>query len=549
MPQNPSSELSALQLVDIRQLPWVRPLAIDYAYDFSGLTGFFAGNPASRDDWATAVARARTHTRDRARLVDALREQQGGRDSPAASRASAERLLDPSSVAIVTGQQAGLFGGPLYTLLKALTALRLAERVEAEHGVPAVPVFWIDAEDHDWDEVASCAVLDGQDALRVISLPRLPGAGEGPVADVELTAQVAGALDALKTALPPTAFTDELLASLGQAYRPGVGMVRAFGRWLDQVLGGRGLVVYDSSDPATKPLCATVFATELEHPGVTSRLAGDAGAALAAAGYHAQVSASPEGIALFHLGGGRTPIRRQGSAFAIGERLVEPAALVDEARSHPERFSPNVLLRPIVQDTLFPTACYVAGPSELAYLGQLRQVYAHFGLPMPLVHPRTTATVVDAAALRFLTRYEVPLGSLRPQDESALNRLLEAQLPPSVEASLVETVEALRERMSVVIAAVPAIDPTLAGAARSTLGKLEHDLQTLHSKIISAAKRRNETLRRQFTRTRALTFPDGHPQERVLGFVHFLNQYGPALVDELHHDLPLDLGTHAILSL
>ena len=169
-----------------------------------------------------------------------------------------------------------------------------------------------------------------------------------------------------------------------------------------------------------------------------------------------------------------------------------------------------------MQDTLFPTICYVAGPSELAYLGQLREVYASFGIPMPLMYPRATATLVDSATARFLAKYDVPLEEFQPQDESALNRLLESQLPQSVEQAIKDAEDAMRRTMERVVEAMPAVDPTLAGAARTTLAKMEQDLRGLQNKMIQAAKRRDETLRRQFMRAQAQIFPLGHAQERTL---------------------------------
>jgi bacillithiol synthase len=222
---------------------------------------------------------------------------------------------------------------------------------------------------------------------------------------------------------------------------------------------------------------------------------------------------------------------------------------VQQAADRPDGFSPNVLLRPVVQDTLFPTICYVAGPNELAYLGQLRGVYDHFGVPMPLMYPRATATLMDSAALRFLTKYKLPLEALQAQDEAALNELLKSQIPRVVEDSVSEASRTIEAQMAHVVRAMPALDPTLEGAARSTLQRMQHDLQTLHTKLIQAAKRRDETLRRQFIHARALAFPGGHAQERTIGFVSFLNQYGPALVERLDEALPLDMGRHWIVTI
>ena len=535
--------------VDIRRFPWIRRLAADYAYDFPRVEEFFAGNPAAPPAWRDAIARTQRHARDRDAIADVVEAQQRRRGAPPEALAAASRLRDAGTVAVVTGQQAGLFGGPLFTLLKALTAIRLAERVRDEHGVPAVAVFWIDAEDHDWDEVKTSAVLDSELNLRTVSAGDPAGANEGPVSRVRLDEQAAAAIADVEAALQTTEFTPQVLETLRDVYCAGAGMAEAFGRWLEAVLGPRGLVVYDAADPAAKPLAARVFTREIEQPGETSRLASEAGQALEARGYHAQVTPPPDAVALFYLNRLREPIRRSGEAFLVGDRTIPGLELLASAGEHPEQFSPNVLLRPIVQDTLFPTVCYVAGPSELAYLAQLGRVYDAFGVPMPLIHQRATATIVDSNAMKFLTRHDFPFESLHAQDEAALNELLESQLPPTIEASLQDAVRAIDERMGELAKEVTQLDATLEGATRSALARMQDDLKKLHGKVIQAAKRKNETLRRQYHHAKAQAFPGGHPEERQVGCVYFLNKYGPALVDRLGDELPTDMGVHWVVTI
>jgi bacillithiol biosynthesis cysteine-adding enzyme BshC len=534
---------SSTLAVDVRRFPWIRRLAADYAYNFSSVSSFFTGDPADPAAWAQAIARTQRHARKRAEIAAVIADQQRRRSAPPAAMAAAQKLADPQAVAIVTGQQAGLFGGPSFTLLKALTALKLAARITREHRVPCVPVFWIDAEDHDWDEVRACQVFDEALNLHPVALPPRKPVDHSPVASIKLDDSVLEALQLLEERLPNTEFKPALLEDLRSIYRPGAGMADAFGAWLERVLGDHGLVVFDASDRAAKPLACDVFTRELTKPGETGRRAAAAGADLVARGYHSQVNAA-DTLALFHLDGGRRPIRQQDGVFTAGEETFEAPALVAKAAAEPSAFSPNVLLRPVVQDTLFPTVAYVAGPNELAYLGQLRGVYDHFGVPMPIMYPRASATVLDSAALRFLTKYDVPLEALQAQDDAALNTLLASQIPASVNASLEGAAADIERAMNRVIDAMPALDPTLEGAARSTIGRMQHDLQTLRAKTIQAAKKRDETLRRQFTRTRALAFPGGEPQERAVGFVSFLNQYGPALVQRLDEQIPIDLGKH-----
>ena len=535
--------------IDVRRFPWIRPLAGDYAYNFAKVEGLYAGNPLEPEAWREAVTRAQQHPRNRAKIASIVQAQQAQRQAPSGARAAAARLADPSSVAVVTGQQAGVFGGPLFTLLKALTALQLARRTERDLQVPVVAVFWVDAEDHDWKEVRSCTVLDAEFQPRTVTLPDLEGAGELPVAQLTLVPQVEQTINELASALQQTEFTPAVIDGVRAAWTPGTGMARAFATWLETLLGPYGLVVFDAADPDAKPLVADVFSRELASPGRTTALAAEAGAALASRGHAPQVVLNPDTVSLFSLDGGRRPIRRQGDHLVIGETTHSSDALSRDALARPDGFSPNVLLRPIVQDTLFPTICYVAGPSELAYLGQLRGIYAQFGVPMPLMFPRSTATLLDSGATRFLGKYGVAFQELRTPDESALNKLLEAQLPASVEESLRDAASQTQQAMARVVLALPSLDPTLEGAARTTLGKMEHELRSLHSKVIHAAKKRDETLRRQFVRAQAQAFPHGHPQERTLGVVYFLNKYGPGLIDLLLEELPIDPGQHWLVTL
>jgi bacillithiol biosynthesis cysteine-adding enzyme BshC len=522
-------------------------LAADYVYSFDHVARCYNGNPADPSAWRDAITRAQRHPRQREAVVNVIAGQQRRRGAAANAVAAAEQLRDAQTVAVVTGQQAGLFGGPLYTLLKTITAVRLAARVRAEHHVPAVAIFWADGEDHDWDEVRSCTVLDADAGPRAVALPASPDSAR-PVGRVTLDGTVEAALAELKAALPATEFTPRLLEDLARIYRPGVGMSAAFAAWIEALLGPLGLVVYESSDPATKPLVAELFAREITMAGASARRAVEAGAALQAAGYHAQVTPAEGSLALFRLTDGREPIRVEGDTAVIGDTRQPLTELAARARTAPHEFSPNVLLRPLVQDTLFPTVAYVGGPGETAYFAQLKEVYAAHGVPMPLVAPRPTVTLLDANGLKFLTKHDVPLESLKAQDESVLNELLEAALPPAVEASIESAMKALDERLAAVTSAVSVVDATLEGAARSTLTRMQDDLKKLQGKVIQAAKKKDETLRRQFKNAQAQAFPGGAPQERVVGFVWFLNKYGPGLVERLCHEPPLDQPGHWVLT-
>ncbi len=347
VPADVSPATASSLAVDIRTFPWIRRLASDYAFAFANVAPFFAGDPATPAAWADTIARSQSLARNPAEIARIIAAQQAERGAPPAARESAARLADPATRVIITGQQAGLFGGPLFTLLKAITTMKLAAEVSRQHRVPVVPVFWIDAEDHDWPEVSGCTVLDSELAPATVRLADLPGAGSLPIARLALTDAIHSALDQLTTALPDTEFTSDLMTALRAAYVPGRSMSGAFGVWLEHVLGPHGLVVYDSSDPATKALARDVFVKEISQPGQTARIAAKAGEALVSKGYHAQATLADGTVSLFHLNAERAPIRIEGDRATVGDRSMTVAELVDEARTHPEHFSPERVVTPV----------------------------------------------------------------------------------------------------------------------------------------------------------------------------------------------------------
>lgn len=370
-------------------------------------------------------------------------------------------------------------------------------------------------------------------------MPAFDGAGVRRSGDITLDARVAATIGALFAAMPTTAFTGDLRAVITECYEPGRSMAEAYARFIEHLLGRHGLVVFESADPAAKPLASELFAEELRHPGRSSALAAAAGERSRALGFPPQVVAVEGSAALFRL----TPSREAIRVPFDGDPLAQ------DALAHPERFSPNVLLRPVVQDWMFPNVAYVAGPGELAYHGQLEDIYKAFHVPRPLIYPRASASIMNAASLRFLSKHGMPFAALARPDESALNGLIQAHLPPGVTTSFAGAGDAVRERWNGLIGEMPLVDPTLAGAARASLARVEHELERLQWKVVRAVKRRESTLRRQFTHAQALAFPGGAPQERVLGVAYFANQHGPALVDRLIAELPTEMGSHWIVAI
>jgi bacillithiol synthase len=536
--------------LDLAGFPWHRPLTLACLRDFPSVAPLFAGNPRDPHAWRGSIARVQASTRDHAVISQLLTTQLTRRGAHPIAVEAAQSLADRQTVAVVTGQQAGLFGGPLYTVLKAVTTIQLARQVERDHHVRAVPVFWIEADDHDWEEIRVSHVLNADHHLQDIVATDVPGAGKQSVGSLRFDDRIAETVSALLAALPASAFTEDLRAQLVRHYRPGAGVAQSFAGLLDGLFAAHGLVVFEAYAADVKPLASTVFVRELAHPGRTSKLAQDAARLMTSLGHAPQVEPADDSVALFYHGpDGREAIKHRDGAFHIG-RISRPLDdLQNEAATHPERFSPNVLLRPIVQDFLLPTICYVAGPSELAYQAELGEVYRAFDVAAPLLMPRVSATLLDSAAARFLERHQLTVTDLHAEEDAALKRIIERSLPVGVDEAIDAMQRAIGDRAPSLRDAVSGVDATLGGAVDTTLEKMRDSLKSLHGKIIQATKRNDETLRRQFQRTYALVYPGGEPQERVLGIVFFLNRYGPEFITQLLSVLPLATDQHYVLTL
>ncbi len=474
----------------------------------------FLPDPFAPDAEGQAVERALALERPRDAVADALLDANRRWGADPAALASAARLREPASIAVVTGQQPGLLGGPLYGLAKAVSAVVAARQLATRSGRPAVPIFWVEGDDHDFEEVRTTWMLDG--AGQPVTLryrpddeaPGLPGSVR------KLDRNIATLLDDFAATLPASDFTEAVIAAAREAYAPGNTLAEAFCRLLAWCTRGTGLIVMDPSDPALKRLAVPVYRTALERQLEARRLVEARNTELAAAGFTAQ--ASPTGYGVFRT-----------DDAGIRLRLEPPGP---DLAGQPERISAAVLLRPLVQDTLLPTAAYVAGPSELAYHAQIGDLYDLHGIPRPLVLPRHQIAILGRASLRVLDKDGIPFDDLAATDEAALNR--RAGDPRSVE-SLGAAQAANVEHLEVVEAALGSLDASLAGAVARARGRILGILQDLEGKALRAAKRRDGERRQRFLRTRNLLFPGGRPQERRLGPLVFLGRHGPGFAHQL----------------
>lgn len=432
----------------------------------------------------------------------------------AAAMSAAERLSAPDALAVVTGQQPGLFGGPLYSLVKAMSAVAAAREVERDTGRPTIPVFWIEGDDHDFEEIRAAWVLGADGEPQSFRYEPTEGAPGLPAFRRLLDESVGPLLDEVAAALPRTEFTDETLAMVTEAYAPGRSLVEAFGRLMLALSRETGLVVLDPTMAAIKRAAVPMYRVAATSRSEGRRRIESANARLAEFGFRPQ--AATDGYGVFSTDGPDERRRR----WEPESRATEPPPLPPA-----ESLSAAVLLRPLVQDFLLPTIAYIGGPSELAYHAQIGGLYDLHGIPRPLVLPRHQVTILTPAQQRVLDRDGVAFDDLAAGDESALNRLA---ADPAATDALASARSAIESGMDAVESALTTLDPTLTAASQKARGRIFSTLSDLESKALRAAKRRDEDRRRRYLRTRSAIFPAGVPQERRLSPAVFVNRYGPS---------------------
>jgi bacillithiol biosynthesis cysteine-adding enzyme BshC len=509
-------------------IPGASRLFLDFTYHFDRVARFYRHDP-HRPESLHAAAREIDYPDDRrAAMARALEAQNGPSEN-------LDRFARPGTVAIVTGQQVGLFSGPSYTVYKALTAAKLAERLTAE-GIPAVPIFWLATEDHDFAEINHVwsANTDHQPVSMKIDPPADLNGRQRPVGGLRVDRPP---VEELRASLRGFLHADEVIAAVEAAYQPGVTLGAGFRALLKTLLSRLGLLYLDPLDPAVRQIGAPIVEEALSAaPELKARLL-ERNRELEAAGYHAQVHIEPTTSLFFLLENGeRVPQRLKDSEFG---------ALRDRAA----QVSPNALLRPVVQDFLLPTAAYVGGPAELAYLAQSNVIYDRLLGRMPVVTSRSGFTLLDSRAGKLLTRYGLSLPDVLVEQDVLRARIAHALVPESVDHAFVRAEEDVARSMDGLRAELERWDHTLGSALDLGRSKIRHQIGKLRRKIASETLRRDERAQNEARYLSGLIYPQGHLQERFYTILPFLAQHGLDLVDRLYDAVALDCPDHRLVTL
>ncbi|MFB6231066.1 MAG: bacillithiol biosynthesis cysteine-adding enzyme BshC [Salinibacter sp.] len=533
-------------LADLGAFP---ALFVDYCSSFGAVADFYAG------DWQDTTARrkaareAAQRPSDRDTLADVLLDQNERWGLDAATRSHIEALRDPESIAVVTGQQVGLFTGPLYTVYKTITTLQLAEEWAEQTGRTVVPVFWVEGEDHDFEEISTAHVLHRNE---VVSLSYDPDVDDNPgaVGRLVLTDAINDVLDRLDEALPSSDFKPAVMERVRAAYQPGTRIEDAFAQLMRSLFEDEGLVFINPDDARLKALSRPLFRRELEDPQTPATRIDATSQALREQGYHAQITAHPTN--LFWLGDdSRRAIDLGDDAFQLRgtDRTFSRAELLDCLDAEPERFSPNVVLRPLMQDHLLPTAAYVAGPGEVSYFAQYGDVYDWAGLDMPLIHPRASVSLVESKVQKVLDKYDRSVADFGTDLDALFQEVVMETMEVDIDAVFSEAMPQLHQTINALKPEVEAVDRTLGSSAEATRAAIVDEMETLKQKVVRAEKRQHDEVRAQLEKAHINLRPNGTLQERRINVLYYLNKYSVDLLDDLRHALHTDTSTHQVVEL
>src|SRR5215472_10089291 len=511
-------------------LPHTSSLFADVLYHPDRTAAFYPYPIRNLDDYRASAAAIELSDERRAALVRAL-----GQINPVSP--ALDRLAQPGTVAVVTGQQVGLFSGPSYTIYKVLHAVKLAEWLTA-NGLPAVPLFWLATEDHDFAEVNHVWVFDSEHRPRKVETRR--SAAEQPVGDIALPAPPVGELRAALNGLP---FADDVIELVQRAYPPGATMGAGFANLVRGLLAGFDMLYVDPMLPAFRELAAPAMRAAVDAaPELTASVL-RRNRELEAAGYHAQVHVEEHTSFVFLLEGGkRLGLRRAGRDYVHNSRRFTSEELMMRAAS----LSPNAILRPVIQDSMLPTAAYIGGPAETAYLAQSEAIYGALLGRMPVAVPRTGFTVLDSRSAKLMERYGLTLADFFQGETVFRERMAARLVPPALSTTMLESAAAVESAVTRLYGEMRAFDPTLAQALDHSAKKIRHQMDKMAHKAGREAMRREERASRDAASLYGLIYPDRHLQERLYSVLPLLARHGLELVGKIYEVIELECPDHRI---
>ena len=517
------------QCLRLSELPHTSKLFSTFLEHFTRVEALYS-HPPTMEGVKAAAGEVNLDAGIRKDVAAVLAEQNRGFGGDGQIQRSIERL-EAGAVAIVTGQQVGLFTSPAYSFYKALTAVRWAKQL-TESGTDAVPVFWLATEDHDLAEVNHC-FWGGRNGLEKFELQTGREFAGMRVGEIPLGQKILELVHRAKALLEGPA-APEITRDLQESYGPEESLGSAFGKLMARLLSEKGVILLDPLDNRLHRIAAGVYRKAIESHDQLTRELVERSELLERSGYHAQVKVTDQSTLLFlNVDGRRLPLRRQGEQFVAGRVKLSKSELLDRIEKEPETVTPNVLLRPIVQDALLPTAAYIGGPAETAYMAQAEVVYRKLLGRMPAILPRAGFTLVETAIARLLKKYQLTIGDVLHGREHLRRTMERNSVPKGLARRFTENEKTLKRVLKGLQTPLGKLDKTLLGALETSERKMLYQLTKLRGKAGRAENLRSGVLDKHERMLLDALCPQHGLQERSLCLLPFLAAHGKELLDHL----------------
>lgn len=543
-----------VETLPFEKIPHQSRLFLDYLKDPVALRRFYPSAVRFHHELPQRVPEVLgAYKVDRNKVCDALAAMNRRWSAGDATLDNIKTLRESDCIAVVSGQQAGLFTGPLYTIHKAISAVKLAGCLR-QRNTKAVPVFWIAAEDHDFAEVAKAEIIGRDCQLKHVDVSTDLHREGQPVGHVTLDHSINLAVDQLFELLPNSEFAADIKALVKNAWQPGRGYVDSFATMMTSLLGQYGLIFLDPLDPELKRLAAPLYSEAARRAPEIATALEQRSKELESAGYHAQVLATANSFPLFlHDAEGKRHAVQRVENGKYRAKVVDEEHTAEElaamALEKPERFSPNVTLRAVVQDYLLPTIAYHGGAAEIAYFAQTAEVYRVLERPATPILPRSSMTMIERHTGRLLEKYDLSLTDFFEGLEPVMKRVVEEHLSADTAKMFANAEENMNRELDRLRQELESVDPTLASALDNGRKKINYQLDGLRTRFVRAQMTRDDAAHRQLQRAFDQIYPNKDLQERHINITSLLARHGTYVIEWIFNAINLGSDEHQIVKL
>jgi len=537
--------------INFGDIPGQYNLFLDYLYEYENIKKFYKHDFRNKDEYLKLFKSVSETTRDfRTDIPKIIQSQYEGFSPSQKTKANIGSLKEKNTLTVVTGQQLGILGGPLYTFYKIITAIKLAQHLKERYDAyNFVPVFWLEGDDHDFEEVRSIGILNEANELTKIFYDDEISDDEArsSVGYLTLKETINSFFENLDKNLRDTEFKPEFLQKLKEIYSPGKSFKKAFKELIFWFFDKYGLIIFDPQDVIIKNLLKPVFKQEINNFRLQTEKLVQVSATLEEL-YHAQVKVRPVNL-FYSTDDGRFLIEPVENEFRLRRKRKKftQDEIINEIDNHPENFSPNVLLRPICQDYILPTAFYIGGPSEISYFAQVTPLYDFYKLNQPFIYPRASATIFEKSLENILEKYNLSFEDIFITSDDLKTKVINSLSKHSVDDIFAESnnqielvLDSLKEKLF-------DFDKTIADATGKYRQKILNYLDELKSKAVDAQKKKHEITLRQIDKLANSLFPNNNLQERELNFAYYYNKYGENFVEKILNELKINSFDHQVI--